>query len=548
MRISSSAIAMMLATLALSACSGGGTSSSAGPEQGGAAVSKPHYGGTLKISSHAAADTLLSLYAHTEGAANDLGMAYDPLVNVDPDFNVVPWLATKWETSADGKTITFHLRHDATWTDGVPITSDDQLFEYQVTTNPQSSAPYKSDYDEVVSCTAPDKWTVVYKLKFPDSAFIANVVGVLPHVPLPRHIYGKYPVTQLRHLDITKTFVGSGPYKVTDWKQDDHMTMVSNKTWWHGRPFIDEIYVKEYQNEKAELIALQNGETDMPYQLTTPQWLELKKDPKFTLIHNHFNGFNWFVTNDTDPILSDVKVRQALMYGMDRKTEAEKLFHGEDIPAFTPIPLAQVWASNPAALTAYPYDPKKAGDILDADGWTMGPDGYRHKNGQALAFVVGLIAGNDISTRTFELMQATEKIAGIKLTAKQSEFNVFYQDEQDGKFQIDVGGFSVGNDPDPYGFLHTKAIPPAGLNYARFSDAKVDSLIELARREPDRERRKALYYQLQDRIIETVPALFDNEPYFRNVVNKRIAGVDPAKAGSAFSATMFYEPEWWVAQ
>ena len=218
MRSSSSAIILTLAVIALSACSSGGTSSSTAPAGGGGAVGKPHYGGTLKIASISSADTLLSIYAHTEGAGNDLSMVYDPLVNVDDKFNVVPWLATKWETSADGKAITFHLRHDATWSDGVPITAGDQVFEYKVTTNPASSAPYKSDYDEVLNCTAPDKWTVVYTLKNPDASFIANVVGTLPHAPLPEHIYGKYPVTQLRHLDLTKHFVASGPYIVSDWK------------------------------------------------------------------------------------------------------------------------------------------------------------------------------------------------------------------------------------------------------------------------------------------------------------------------------------------
>jgi peptide/nickel transport system substrate-binding protein len=389
---------------------------------------------------------------------------------------------------------------------------------------------------------------VVYKLKAPDAAFIANVVGVLPHAPLPVHVYGKYPVTQLRHLDISHSFVGSGPYIVTDWKADDHMTMASNKKWWHGRPYIDQIYIKEYQNETAALAALRNGEVDMPFILTTPQWLEVKDDPRFTHIHSYFDGFDWWVPNDTDPILSDVKVRQAIMYAMDRKTEAEKLFHNEDIPAFTPIPLAQKWAASPAALTAFPYDPKKAGQILDADGWTMGPDGYRHKNGQMLAFTVGVIAGNEVGTRDFEFFQATLKPVGIKLTAKQSEFNVFYEDEQNGKFQIDVGGFSVGNDPDPYGFMDSKAIPPNGLNYARYSDPQTDALIEQARRTSDRAKRKQLYYALQDRLIQTVPDFWTVEPYYRNVVNTRIAGVDPAKAGSAFTFTMYYEPEWWVSQ
>jgi peptide/nickel transport system substrate-binding protein len=548
MRISSTAIVALASALALAACSGGGTSSSTGPQAVGGAVGKPHYGGTLKIGSTSSADTLLSLYAHSEGSANDLAMAYDPLVNVDPDFNVVPWLATKWEVSKDGLTYTFHLRHDAKWSDGVPITSADQLYEYKVTMDPLSSAPYKTDYDEVVSCTAPDKWTVVYTLKAPDASFVANVVATLPHVPLPVHIYGKYADSALQHLDITKTFVGSGPYIVTDWKPDDHMTMASNKTWWHGRPYIDQIYVKEYQNETSQMIALRSGEVDMAYELTTPQWLQVKDDPNFTHIHGYFDGFDQWVPNDTDPIMSDVQVRRAMMYAMDRATIAQKLFHGEDIPAFTPIPLAMKWASSPDALTAFPYDPAKSESILDADGWKMGTDGYRHKNGAQLAITVGIIAGNEVSTREFEITQATMKAVGIKLTAKQSEFNVFYDNEQHGKFQLDMGGFSVANDPDPYAFLDSKAIPPAGLNYQRYSNPQTDALIEAARQTTDIAKRKELYYKLQDQLIQTVPVLWDVEPYYRNVVNARIAGVDPAKAGSEFSATMYYEPEWWVAR
>lgn len=548
MRISSSAIAAFAFALALCGCGGAGTSSSTGPQGSGGAAGQPHYGGTLTIGSTSAADTLLSIYAHSEGSGNDLSMVYDPLVNVDPDFNVVPWLASSWTISKDGLTYTFHLRHDAKWSDGVPVTSADQVYEYKVTSDPSSSAPYASDYSEVASCTAPNKWTVVYKLKAPDASFLANVIAELPHAPFPVHIYGKYPDAQLQHLDVSKHFVSDGPYVVTDWKADDHMTMTSNKTWWHGRPYIDEIYVKEYQNETAQLLALKSGAVDMPYQLTTPQWQQLENDPHFTHIHNYFGGFDQIVSNDVDPILSDVKVRQALMYSMDRKTAAEKLFHGEDIPAFTPIPLAMKWATSPDALTAYPYDPAKAAAILDADGWKMGSDGVRQKNGTPLSFIVGVIAGNEVSTREFEFWQAVAKPIGIKLTAKQSEFNVFYDNEQNGKFQLDYGGFTVGNDPDPFVFLDSKSIPPAGLNYSRYSNPETDRLIEAARRTTDKAARQKLYYQLQDQLIQTVPVLWDVEPYYRNVVNTRIAGVDASKAGPAFTATMYYEPEWWVAQ
>ncbi|HKW44139.1 MAG TPA: ABC transporter substrate-binding protein, partial [Candidatus Eremiobacteraceae bacterium] len=219
--------AIVLSACLLAACSSGSnnTSTAVAPQSsGGAEAGTPHYGGTLKIGSTSSADTLLSIYANVEGSQNDLSLAYDPLLNVNPQMQVVPWLAEKYELSNGGKTYTMHLRHNAMWSDGQPITSADAVFEYQLEIDPATQAPYKSDFDEVASVTAPDKWTVVYTLKAPDAAFLANVIAGVVHAPLPVHIYGKIPHASMRHLDISKNFVGSGPYIVTDWKTDDHMT------------------------------------------------------------------------------------------------------------------------------------------------------------------------------------------------------------------------------------------------------------------------------------------------------------------------------------
>jgi len=541
--------ALVVSACLLAACSGSSNTSTAVAPQssGGAEAGTPHYGGTLKIASTAAADTLLPIYASVEGSQNDLSLAYDPLLNVNPKMEIVPWLAERYELSNGGKTYTMHLRHNATWSDGQPITSADVIYEYQLELDPATQAPYRSDYDEVASLTAPDKWTVVYTLKAPDAAFLANVIAGVVHAPLPVHIYGKIAHAAMRHLDISKSFVGSGPYIVTDWKSDDHMTLTSNKTWWHGRPYIDEIYIKEYQDEQAQLIALQNGEVDMPYNLTSVQYLSLKDDNRFTHIHTFSNTFDWWIPNLTDPIMGDVNVRRAMMYAWDRKTEAEKLFHGEDIPVFSPFGLAQ-WAVSPAARTAFPYDPAKAGQILDADGWTIGPDGYRSKNGQPLAITVDLISGNAAGAKDFEFVQANLKAVGIKATAKESEINVFYQNESSGKFQIGVGGESLSTDPEPSQILGCKFFPPGGLNYARYCSPQMDALLAAGKVESDQNKRREIYSKVQDLAIQDVPYLWSVSPYYRSVVNARIKGVDPSQAGPWFLYTLYNIPKWWVAQ
>ena len=548
MRHVPSAAAIAIAALIASACSGGGTSSSTGLQGNGPVSSKPHYGGELRIGSGAAnIKTMLSMYADTQGSADMLGFMYDGLTNQDETFKVVPWLAQSWTISPDGKTYTFHLRHDAKWSDGVPITSADFMFEHALETNPASNAPYASDWAIVQSMSAPDKWTLVYHLYAPNAPFLSTI-GSLPHAPLPVHIYGNVPPGQIQHLDLTKHLVTSGPYTFGEWKPDDHLIMYSNHTWWHGRPYIDRIYFKEYLSDTATQVALEKGDIDTEFQLGTPEWLALKDDPKFTLIHNPADTWDWWVPNLTTPILGDLQVRKAMMYGYDRVTEAQKLFHGEDIPAFSPIPLAQKWAFDPAMLNVYPYNPKLAGQILDADGWKMGPDGYRHKNGKPLEIQTSIISGNATGEKDFEYFQYDMKQIGIKLDAHQIEFNVYFDQEAKGQFELDVSGFGGGGDPDVYQFLSSKALPPNGLNYAHYSSPKMDELIDKAREATDPAVRAKYYYEIQELCVEDVPYLFDVAPYYRNVINKRILGVDPAKTGSYFSQTVYYEPEWWVAQ
>ena len=546
MRSSSPAVALALAALLLSACSGG-TSSSTGPQSGGA-VGKPHYGGELRIGSGAAnIKTLLPIFASTQGDSDMLGFMYDGLTNQDTNFKVVPWLAQSWTISPDGKTYVFHLRHDAKWSDGVPITSADFIYEHALETNPASNAPYASDWSVVESVAAPDKWTLVYHLNQPNSPFLSTI-GSVQHAPLPVHVYGNVPPSQMQHLDLTKHLVTSGSYMLKEWKADDHLTMVSNHNWWHGRPYIDTIYFKEYLSDPATTVALQNGDVDMALQLGTPEYTTLKGDPKFLLIHNYADVWDWWVPNLTTPILGDVHVRQAMMFGYDRVTEAQKLFHGEDIPAFSPIPLAQKWAFDPAMLNAYPYEPAKAEAILDADGWKTGPDGYRYKNGKRLEVQTNLIAGNTVGDKDFELLQADMKAIGMKLDAHQIEFNVYFEQEAQGNFELDGGGFGGGGDPDVFQFLSSKALPPNGLNYARYQSKKMDALIDAARQATDPAVRAKYYYQIQELCVQDVPDLFDVSPYYRNVINKRIQGVDPSQTGSYFAQTVYTEPDWWVAQ
>jgi peptide/nickel transport system substrate-binding protein len=145
-------------------------------------------------------------------------------------------------------------------------------------------------------------------------------------------------------------------------------------------------------------------------------------------------------------------------------------------------------------------------------------------------------------------VQANLKSVGIKANAKQSEINVFYQNEANGKFEVGVGGESLSTDPEPSQILGCKFFPPGGLNYARYCNPKMDALLAAAKVEPDQNKRRDIYFKVQELAIEDVPYLWSISPYYRNVINARIKGVDPEQAGPGFQYTVLNLPKWWVAQ
>jgi peptide/nickel transport system substrate-binding protein len=513
-----------------------------------AAALGPRYGGQLRIGADASADSLMPIYAVGEGSALDAKFLYDSLVNVDPNFKVVPWLASSWTISKDGLTYTFHLRKNAKWSDGVPITADDQVFEYELTTNPATAAPSKADYDPVSKVSAPNRYTVIYKLHEPNGAFLATVIAQPWHAPLPRHVYRAFAPGQLKAAGASSRLVVSGSYTLTDWVRDDHVLLSSNHEWWHGRPLIDQIYIKEYQSDDAVLIALQRGDVDTAYALNAAMWAALKDDPRYAKVHRPGNLFNQFLPNMKNPILADVQVRRAIMYAWDRKTEAARLFHGEAVAALSPIPWAQRWAFDPATERAYPYDPKKAADILDRDGWRLDPDGLRRKNGRTLRFVTSVPAGSGPVGSVFAFFQENLRAVGIETEPRTLEFNVFNEKESEGEFDMDAEGFQGNPDPDPYLVLSSKAMPPGGQNNGRYASSEMDRLIDEARRESDPGKRARIYKKLQALFVDRVPILVDAMEYYRNVMSKRIGGFDPAKSGSQFPSLMFSEPSWYVVR
>jgi peptide/nickel transport system substrate-binding protein len=214
-----------------------------------------------------------------------------------------------------------------------------------------------------------------------------------------------------------------------------------------------------------------------------------------------------------NPILADVQVRRAIMYAWDRKTEAARLFHGEAVAALSPIPWAQWWAFDPATERAYPYDPKKAADILDRDGWRLDPDGLRRKNGRTLRFVTSVTAGSGPVGSVFAFFQENLRAVGIETEPRTLEFNVFNEKESEGEFDMDAEGFQGNPDPDPYLVLSSKAMPPGGQNNGRYASSEMDRLIDEARRESDPGKRARIYKKLQALFVDRVPILVDASWY-----------------------------------
>lgn len=450
-------------------------------------------GGTLRIGLVAALPHNLNPLIYSLGTATTLQIfnnMFSGLTRFNETGMVIPDLAENWEISADGCNYTFHLFQNVTWHDGFRFNASDVAYTYdQILHNPEVIDTW-SEYTQacnVSSVEILDEFTVLINLANPNSALL-GVVGWVPIIP--KHLYDG---TDLATNPYNDNPVGTGPFKFNSWNSGINLTLVANEMYHRGRPYLDKVILIHYNNGTALTEALMNNTIDMiPYFVDPNEIDQLRQLIGISVLNLETPSFQCVVFNYSNPILGDVKVREALSCAINRSEICEDVYLGHSNPVNGPVPPALSYWINPN-LPDIVYNKSSAEQLLDEAG-------YPRNSETGLRFNLTLMI-TPANANCQWLRQACEKISdywqdvGVNATMQ-----VGWGTRWDGLF-IDWA-YAYSDLDDLRGLFHTNGI----CNYG-YSNATVDNLFDQGILTFNLTLRKQIYDELQTLLSDDVPCI-----------------------------------------
>ena len=545
----STAAASPSATMAASSTST--TAAAASPTQAsssslGTTEPAKNKGGQIIEGTFADAKTCCSILSTDTSSNRVIDMMFNSVMTVDPS-NVTPKgeLAEKFDISSDGLTYTFTLRSGVNWHDGQPLSAQDVKFTYDLAMNPDTGSPRTSELTERVDTVdAPDDSTVVMKLKTPNAAFmVSNTVYDI----IPQHVLKDVDPKALAQDEFSTgkkgRTIGTGPFQFEEWVKDDHLTLVKNDSYWEGSPNLDKWIYKVVPDQNTAVQQVKTGELDYA-SVPASAVQDLSSRNELNVVQYDTFSFTFFAYQ-LDPAKStkfqDKEVRQALMYALDRKAMVDAILFGLGTVAVGTMPVLS-WAYNPDGITnKYELNVDKANQLLDSAGWAKGSDGTRAKGGTKLQFDMYTNSGNDERAQYLTIMQQAWKKIGVDMTPKTEEWNAFLDRITGTKdFEVFLVGFSWNTDPDQTTMWSTDSYT-GGFNMNKYSNPQVDDLLKQGLAVTDQAKRKDIYTQMQNLLMEDLPSPITDFPKGIYAVNKRCHNIFPNAVDFVFNAY-----QWWV--
>jgi peptide/nickel transport system substrate-binding protein len=430
-------------------------------------------------------------------------------LQLDAQWRPQPYLAERWSVSEDARSITLHLRKDAKFHDGRPVTSEDVQFSIETV---RDNHPFKTMFGPVNAVTLPDRHTAVVRLAEPHPALaLAMSTSFLPI--LPKHVFGDGQPLPTHPRNANP--VGSGPFRLVEFKPGEHIVMERFDGYWRkDRPSLDRLIIKEYKDPASMLLAFEKGEIDVHSGMVDPREIErVKKAPNLVVVPNSGPAIGpliWVAFNTKHPQLSDKRVRQAINYAIDKDFILKSLLGGVHKRATGPIATGSPFYN--AKVEPYALNLKKSAELLDAAGLKPKADGTR------FALAVDAIPGTADRVIQEYLKPALAKV-GIDVTVRVSpDFPTWAR--RVSTFQFDMTLDSVWNWGDPVIGVHRTWLSSnirEGViwsNTQSYSNPKVDQLLAQAGKEMDAAKRKALYAEFQAIVVDDCPVAFIYEPSF----------------------------------
>jgi oligopeptide transport system substrate-binding protein len=485
---------------------------------------------------------------------------YSGLLAFDKDLNLVPALASEIPSqsnggiSADGLTYTFKLREDAKWSDGQPITAADVEYSVKRLLDPETASSYASVYFDIQGAAEytmamgdPENPTPVDEATLAGLRDAVGVEAVDEHtlqvtLVQPRYtfvylaaIWSIYPLRQ----DIVEGLgdawtepgkhVSSGPFVLSEWVHNDHMTLTPNPYWYGEQPKLQKLVLKMIGDPNAAYAAYLNGELDVvavpPSNIKSA---EGDSNLSQQLVRSVDMGTNAYEFNVNAPPFDNPKVRQAFAMAIDREAFVDKVLFGVGEVAYSLIPPGTA-GYDPSVGQELAYDPQKAKELLAEAGYGDG-------NLPEVSIQFADVGGTQLDAE-FAQGQLEENL-GVNVKLEPLEPRAFAATVMQGQFMIVPMGWGADY-PDPDSWLPQNFGTDGGSNFAGYSNAEFDALVQQAVAEPDPEKRLALWSQAQQLLVDDAAAIFVSyrervrlvKPYVKNLI---LTGMDAGLDGELF--------------
>lgn len=472
---------------------------------------------------------------------NVTSVIFASLISTDKQGKPIPELAEKWDVSSDQLTYTFHLRKDLKFSDGSPLTADDVAFtltllhdkayEGEVDIS-QYAVKGGKEYKEG-KATSIEGIQVVdpQTIKITTEKVNSQAIFVLGGTVLSKAYYGK-DYKQNTSLDYLKDLYGkplaAGPYKFEKYIPGQEVRFVANENYYAGKPKIQN-FIYKITSGDTKLQLFQTGEVDHTGLGTGDEVLEQAKALEFANIQiETAPSFSYIYMNNNKPYLKDKKVRQALIYGLDRKKYVDTALKGYGTVANVPIHPTS-WAYTEEGVNKYEYDKEKAKKLLDEAGWKVGSDGIREKDGQKLKLsYFGPSSAKD-SDLLIPIAKENYKEIGVEFNPEFMDFNTMLSKVNKGDYDLASVSTPITSDPSETAGEYLSTANETSLGY---KNAKVDELIQKGIETVDIEKRKPIYKELYKELSDDPPVILLN--YRRTITgyNGNIKGIDPEKYNS----------------